>query len=149
MAAKINVPPPFAAPLRAWLARHWIVLALPAGLFLLLRTYHTPAFTHRRARFTLGILATQRTTEAGSRMGGYSFTVHKAAYAGTIAHPAKTTGDALGPRCLVEYDSLNPRQNVGHFAVAIPDSIRQAPANGWRVPPFPVPQGILNRGKQK
>ena len=52
--------------------------------------------------------------------------------------------EANGSRYLVEYDSLDPKVNVGHFDVPIPDSIR-APANGWRTPPFPIPQWILGR----
>ena len=53
-----------------------------------------------------------------------------------------------GARYLVEYDSLAPEQNVGHFNVPIPDSIRQPPVNGWRVPPFPVPAWFLDHGKE-
>jgi hypothetical protein len=149
MAARNNTPGFFSMPLRTWLTRNWIVLALPTGLFLLLRTYHTPAFAHQRARFTLGILTQQRLTETGSRLVEFRFTVHKVAYTGATAYPAQTNRDSLVLRCLVEYDSLDPRQNVGHFAITIPDSIRQAPANGWQRPPFPVPLWILDHGKLK
>lgn len=145
MATRNNTPGFFSMPVRTWLVRNWIVLALPTGLFLLLRTYHTPAFAHRRAKFTLGLITGQRIAEAGSRIISFRFAVHQAPYSGTTGYPAETSSRALGPRCLVEYDSLDPQQNVAHFAIAIPDSIRQAPANGWRKPPFPIPQWILDR----
>ena len=136
------------SPFRAWLRRNWVVLVLPAGLFLLLRTYHTPAFAHQRAKFTVGRIIGQRTTQVGSRLIDFQFTVQQATYSGTTSYPAATGGRALGPRCLVEYDSLAPQQNVGYFAIPIPDSIREAPANGWRKPPFPIPHWILNRTKK-
>lgn len=50
-------------------------------------------------------------------------------------------------RYLVEYDSLAPEQNAGHFDVPIPDSVHP-PANGWRTLPFPVPAWITDRGKK-
>ena len=56
---------------------------------------------------------------------------------------------AEGSRFVVKYDSIHPATNVGYFAIDIPDSIRQAPANGWRKPPFPMPQWVLDRGKQQ
>jgi hypothetical protein len=148
MAAKNNGSPFRAPSLRAWLSRNWIVLVLPVGLFLLLRTYHTPALAHRRAKFTLGRITEQRTTQVGSRMIGFRFAVQRVAYSGTTGYPAATSGSTLGLRCLVEYDSLDPQQNVGHFNVTIPDSIREAPANGWRKLPFPVPQWILTTGQK-
>ena len=134
-------------PLRTWLARNWIVLVLPAGLFLLLRPHHTPAFAHRRARFTLGSVTAQRTREAGRRVVEFAFAVRGVPYTGTAGYAATTGRGVPGPRCLVEYDSLDPQQNVGHFAVPIPDSLRRAPANGWRVPPFPVPAWFPDHGK--
>lgn len=46
---------------------------------------------------------------------------------------------------LVEYDRLDPEVSTGHFAIVVPDSIRDIPAAGWAVPPFPVPASLLRR----
>ena len=54
-----------------------------------------------------------------------------------------------GARFVVKYDSIDPALSVGYFNVTIPDSIHQPPANGWRKPPFPIPQWILDMGQDK
>lgn len=52
-----------------------------------------------------------------------------------------------GSRFVVKYDSLSPGSNIGYFEYAVPDSIRQAPPNGWLRPPFAIPQWILDRDR--
>ena len=131
-------------PLVTWVARHWPVLALPAGLFLLTRTYHTAPFAHARARFTAGTVTGWHDAD-GTRDFAFRYAVTGTAYAGSRGRAAGPR-DAPGTRCLVEYDSLAPALSVGHLDVPIPASIRHVPANGWRVPPFPVPAWITDHG---
>lgn len=78
----------------------------------------------------------------------YRFTVAGTTYVGSSPSEAgMKTAD--GTRVVVKYDSLNPTNNVGYFRLTIPDSIRQVPPppNGWRRPPFPIPQWILSLGQ--
>ena len=144
MAANNKNPQLPANGLRRWLAGNWQVLALPVGLFLLLRTYHTPAFVQRRARFTLGLITRQRPVGANSQEVLVSFSVRGGLFTGTALYPASASGHRLRSQCLVAYDSLNPAINAVHVSVPIPDRAR-APANGWHRPPFPVPHWVLHQ----
>ena len=103
---------------------------------------------HARAKFTLGHLTGSVYQPKSGKYYRFSFQVRDEPFTGADL-PDKGMDRRTGARILVEYDSTNPSQNVGYFAIAIPDSIRQAPLNGWRKPPFAVPQWILDRGKSK
>lgn len=103
---------------------------------------------HQQAKFTLGTLYGWRYTTNSGRFFNFEFSVGGQLYRGSSSWEAHMR-EANGSPCLVEYDSLDPQQNVGHFAVPIPDSIKHAPLNGWRVPPFPVPAWYLDHGQHK
>ncbi len=103
---------------------------------------------HQRAKFTLGTVDGWHYTAKSGRMFGFNFVVAGKEYGGPSGWKSGMK-EANGALCVVEYDSLDPTVNVGHFAIAVPDSIRRPPANGWRVPPFPIPRQVLDRGKKQ
>lgn len=103
---------------------------------------------HKRAKFTLGAIDGWHHTAKNGRFFGFKFSVAGRRYGGSSGWESGMR-EANGSPCLVEYDSLAPEMNVGHFAIPIPDSLRHAPANGWRVPPFPVPAWYLDHGDGK
>ena len=131
----------------AWLFRNWAVIVLGLGVIGFIQYRKTRNQMHQRAKFTLGAIDGWHQTAKSGRMFGFNFKVAGTRYGGSSGWESGMN-EADGSRCLVEYDSLDPQQNVGHFAVAIPDSIRQAPANGWSVPPFPVPAWYLDHGRE-
>ncbi len=101
---------------------------------------------HERAKFTIGYL-TGYVYQKSGKSYNFRFGVQGTEYEGQSLSN-KHMDDRDGGRFVVEYDSLDPGTNVGHFDVFVPDSIRQAPANGWTRPPFPVPARLLDRGKE-
>lgn len=103
---------------------------------------------HKQAKYTIGYLTGSVYQPKSGKYYRFRFGVKNVLYRGADL-PDKGMDRRIGGRIVVEYDSTNPARNVGYFAIAIPDSIRQAPANGWRKPPFPIPQWILERGKEK
>lgn len=132
----------------AWLFRNWAVIALGLGVIGFIQYRQLRNKMHERAKFTLGTIDGWHQTAKSGRMFGFRFEVASKQYGGSSGWESGMN-EADGSLCLVEYDSLDPQQNVGHFAIAIPDSIRRPPANGWRVPPFPVPAWYLDHGRKK
>ena len=105
------------------------------------------ASMNQHAKYTVGYITGWHFTRSGTHFD-YRFSAANAPYVGTSLSD-KGMNDANGSRFVVKYDSLDPTTSVGYFAIPIPDSIRRAPTNGWRRPPFPIPQWILDQGKQK
>lgn len=132
----------------AWLFRHWAVIFLVLGAIGFVRYRQTRSKMHVRAKFTLGKIDGWHQTAKSGRRFGFQFEVAGRRYGGSSGWESGMR-EADGSPCLVEYDSLDPQQNVGHFAVPIPDSIRRPPVNGWRVPPFPVPAWYLDHGREQ
>jgi hypothetical protein len=131
-----------------WLKNYWggAVLVLFALGWLWVR--HSRNAMHQRAHYTIGYLTGWHPTPKSGIYYNYRFSVADALYEGSSPGEAgMPTG--IGTRCVVEYDSLNPNSNFAYFKLTIPASIRQAPSTGWRVPPFPIPQWMLDRGKQR
>ena len=127
-----------------WVLRHWALLGLASFAVAFWFMNQSITHLHERAKFTLGTIDGWRYTANSGRFFGFSFQVAGVPYGGSSKwKPGMLEAD--GSRCLVEYDSLDPAVNVGHFDVLIPDSV-QAPANGWRVPPVRVPAWLLSRG---
>ena len=107
---------------------------------------HVGDVGHQRAKFTIGYL-TGHVYQKSGKFYNYRFAVRNTLYVGQSL-PDTGMDDRDGARFVVEYDSLNPEENLGHFAVTVPDSIRRPPLNGWTRPPFPVPARLLDRGKE-
>jgi hypothetical protein len=122
----------------AWLKKYWggLLLALFAVAWLWVRQGRN--LMHERAHYTIGYLTGWHPTPKSGIYYNFRFTVAGADYEGSSPSEAgMQTAD--GTRCVVKYDSIDPNTNVGYFKIPIPDSIRRAPANGWRKPPFAVP----------
>jgi hypothetical protein len=109
---------------------------------------HLGSAMHTRAKFTIGYLEDYVYHLKNGKHYRFHFQVQGTVYQGTEQSQAGMDR-RVGARFIVEYDSLDPTQHVGYFPLAVPDSIVQAPANGWREPPFPMPQWILDRVKKK
>ena len=109
---------------------------------------HVGDVGHQRAKFTIGYLTGYVYQYKTGKHYNYRFTVQGTSYVGQSSSPDEDMDDRDGARFVVEYDSLNPEENLGHFAVTVPDSIRRPPLNGWTRPPFPVPARLLDRGKE-
>ena len=131
----------------SWLFRNWAVFVLAAGAIGFVYVARLDKQMHQRAKFTLGSITGWHQTAKSGRMFGFYFTVAGTRYGGSSGWESGMN-EADGSPCLVEYDSLNPQQNVGHFGIIIPDNLRRAPANGWQVPPFPVPAWYLDHGRE-
>ena len=132
----------------SWLKKYWSGLLLASFAIAWLWVRHDRNLMHQRAHYTIGHLSGWHATPKSGIYYNYHFTVAGSAYEGSSPSEAgMRTAD--GERCVVKYDSVDPTTNVGYFAVFVPDSIRQAPANGWRVLPFPIPQWILDRETKK
>ncbi|WP_310397803.1 hypothetical protein [Hymenobacter sp.] len=102
---------------------------------------------HERAKFTIGYLTGSVYQPKSGKYYRFRFEVQGTSFTGADL-PDEGMDRRNGARVVVEYDSANPTQNTGYFNLPVPDSIRRPPANGWRVPPFPVPRQILDRGKK-
>lgn len=129
----------------SWLLKHWAPIVLGLGALAFINYRWQADQMHVRARFTIGLLDDWHYTAKSGRFFNYHFAVRGVPYEGSSSRQAHMN-EAKGTRYLVEYDSLAPAQNVGHFDIAIPDSIRQAPANGWGKPPFPLPAWMVDHG---
>jgi hypothetical protein len=69
----------------------------------------------------------------------YRFTLDDVVYTGSKSeHSGMNRAD--GARYLVKYDSLSPDWHQVYYEAPVPDSIRQAPRNGWSHRPWPDPE---------
>jgi hypothetical protein len=108
---------------------------------------HLSDVMHERAKFTLGYLTGSVYQPKSGKYYRFRFEVQGKSYTGADL-PDSGMDRRNGARIVVLYDSVDPARNVGHFAIAVPDSIHHPPANGWRVPPFPLPRHVLSHGKK-
>ncbi|MGI4737737.1 MAG: hypothetical protein ACRYG7_21425 [Janthinobacterium lividum] len=122
-----------------WVSTYWwALLLLLVALFWVL-AQHDSDLLAQRAHYTIGYLTGSHYSVKNGKYFDFRFTVADSVYQGSSLSE-KGMHTATGSRFVVKYDSLHPASNVGYFAQAIPDSIRQAPPNGWRKPPFHLPQ---------
>ena len=131
-----------------WLKKYWGGILL--GLFAIgsFCTYQDHQRMHQRAHYTIGYITGWHPTPKSGIHYEYRFTVRDSTYEDASQSDVGMNTEK-GARCVVKYDSIDPAVSVGYFNVPIPDSIRQPPANGWRKPPFPIPEWILNMGQQQ
>lgn len=131
-----------------WLKKYWAGLLL--GLFaigwLVVDQLHRRM--HHRAHYTIGYVTGWHPTSKSSIHYDFRFMDKGSIYQGSSPND-QGSNTFKGARFVVKYDSIDPTINVGYFNLLIPESIRQAPANGWRKPPFPVPQWILTMGQKE
>ena len=127
--------------------RYWALLLLGAIGLGIAYVAHLGSLMHERAKYTIGYLTGYVYRPKSGKYYHFRFETNGVPFVGTSLSD-KGMDDRNGARFVVEYDSTNPEQNIGYFALRIPDSIRQPPPNGWRKPPFPIPQWIIDRGKE-
>ncbi len=131
----------------SWLRTYGWFALLVLGIVGTFFVAHQTKLRHQRAKFTIGYLTGYVYKPKSGKYYNYRFEVQGTEYEGQ-SEPDKGMDDSDGARFVVEYDSTHPGTSLGHFVVLVPDSIRQAPANGWTRPPFPVPARLLDRGKE-
>ena len=132
----------------SWFAKYWSGLLFVVFAGFLLWAFHDSTNMHKRAKYTVGYIKGWHPTAKSGIRYDFRFVIADSIYRGSSPSD-KGMATARGSRFVVEYDSIHPATSVGYFAVFIPDSIRQAPVNGWRVPPFPIPQWILDRVEEQ
>lgn len=131
-----------------WAGKYWgwlLLLAFAVALVWALRSYQV---LEQHSKYTIGYITSGHFTAKSGRYFNFRFTVADSVYVGSNSAD-KGMDETEGARFVVKYDSLDPTTNIGYFILAIPDSIRQAPPSGWLKPPFPVPQWLLDRGKEQ
>lgn len=116
-----------------WLKKYWGLVVVTIGGFGVIWVYQADELIDQRAKYTVGYITGWHFTKSGKHFD-FQFSVANILHVGTSLSD-KGMNTANGSRFVVEYDSIDPSTNVDYFAIAIPDSIRQAPANGWRKPP--------------
>jgi hypothetical protein len=119
-----------------WLSTYWWALLLLGVAFFLLLAQRDNDLLTQRAKYTIGYLTGSHYSVKNGKYFDFRFSVADSVYEGSSLSD-KGMRTTNGSRFLVKYDSLHPAINAGYFAKPIPDSIRQAPANGWRQPPLP------------
>ena len=96
-----------------------------------------------RAKYTIGYVRGSHWAVKSGRQINYFTIVSGATYKGGDDElPGMKVN---GGRYLVKYDSLDPGTKAVYYDHPIPDSIKEAPANGWTNPPFPIPADITSR----
>ncbi|UOQ55567.1 hypothetical protein [Hymenobacter cellulosivorans] len=98
---------------------------------------------HAKGKYTIGYIDGAHWAVKSGRQIDYSFSVAGKSYTGGEDELPQMQRD--NARYLIKYDSTSPDWHAVYFSVPIPDSITDAPSNGWQEPPFPVPAKILQR----
>lgn len=120
--------------IKNYLAGFAVLVCLAGGLY----GTHLTKRMQTRPKYTIGYLTDGIYSLRSGKRYGYRFRVGGKLYEDTdISESHMAT--ARDSRFLVQYDSLDPTVSIGFFTATIPDSIASAPANGWRLPPFPIP----------
>ena len=130
-----------------WLRFYGSFVFLGLGVVGIFYVAHIRNVMDQRAKFTVGYLTGYVYKPKSGKYYNYRFKVQGIMYEGQSL-PDDSMDNRDGARFVVAYDSTDPGENEGHFAVTIPDSIRRPPLNGWTRPPFPVPARLLDRGKE-
>jgi hypothetical protein len=88
-------------------------------------------------RYTIGyVTGTGYAVSASSHsLAFFPYTV------GSRTFRTSSSGDLVAgcTRCLVKYAADDPQKFEFYNRICIPDSIADAPAQGWRIPPFAAP----------
>lgn len=100
---------------------------------------------NKRAKYTIGHTTGDWNIGRSGVHYVYKYKVNASSY--ESADLGTGNGVKKATRFVVKYDSIEPDISLGYFELLVPDSIRQAPPNGWRTPPFPIPQWILDRNR--
>lgn len=101
--------------------------------------YRTREGLMHRGKYTIGYVTGAALTVTSGWTLEYRFEINGKAYTGSRREESMTN-TAVGARYLVKYDSLSPDWHQVYYEAPVPDSIRQAPRDGWRHRPWPDPE---------
>ena len=121
----------------------WTILGVIGMAWVLWDYFHHSDLLHERAKYTVGHVRGTHWAVKSGRQVDYLMTVNGQTYQGGSD---ELPGMKIeGGRYLVKYDSLDPEVKGVYYEHPIPDSVGEAPANGWFTPPFPVPDEVTSR----
>ena len=92
-------------------------------------------------RYAIGYVYKTHWTVKSGKFADYRFTVNGTAYTGS--DKALADMRLQGGRYVVEFHPPEPDINVVFYHAPVPDSVADAPAEGWQTPPFAVPKEVL------
>ena len=121
----------------------WTILWSIGFIWLAIYWYESAGLLRERAKYTVGHIRGTHWAVKSGRQVDYFMMVNGQMYKGGSD---EVPGMKIeGGRYLVKYDSLDPKKNGVYYKHPIPDSVGEAPANGWFTPPFPVPAEVTSR----
>lgn len=91
-----------------------------------------------RGKYTIGYVTGRTVLPSSGWSVQYRFVVDDALYTGSAPEETDMNTGA-NARYLVLYDSTAPDWHQVYYEAPVPDSIHQAPRNGWRGRPWPDP----------
>lgn len=109
-----------------------------AGVWLYV-IWRTSTGLNQRGKYTIGYVTGRSVWASSGWSAQYRFTVDGITYTGSKSEWTNMI-DTVGARYLLRYDSLAPGWHQVYYEFPIPDSIQQAPPNGWRWRPWPNPE---------
>ena len=92
-------------------------------------------------RYAIGYVYKTHWTVKSGKFADYRFTVNGTTYTGS--DKALADMRLQGGRYVVEVHPPEPDINVVFYRAPVPDSVADAPAEGWQTPPFTVPKQVL------
>ena len=121
----------------------WTILWAIGFIWLAMYWYEGAGLLRERAKYTVGHIRGTHWAVKSGRQVDYFMMVNGQMYKGGSD---EVPGMKIeGGRYLVKYDSLDPESKAVYYKYSIPDSVGEAPANGWFTPPFPVPAEVTSR----
>ena len=92
-------------------------------------------------RYAIGYVYKTHWTVKSGKFADYRFTVNGTTYTGS--DKALADMRLQGGRYVVEFHPPDPDIKVIYYRAPVPDSVTEAPAEGWQTPPFAVPKEVL------
>ena len=121
----------------------WTILGAVGLVWLFSNYFHHSDLMRERAKYSVGHVRGTHWAVKSGRQVNYLMMVNGQTYQGG---DDEVPGMKIeGGRYLVRYDSLDPEWKAVYYKHPIPDSVGEAPANGWFTPPFPVPAEVTSR----
>lgn len=126
---------------------NWVVVIVGVLFISLLVYIFVGGYLHgiardKNPRYTIGyVTGTDYVVGPSSHsVAFFTYTV------GDSTYHQSSSGDLTDgcTRCLIKYATADPTNFEFFNRVCVPDSIRQAPVQGWLQPPFKVPAKVLN-----
>ena len=121
----------------------WTAIGVGIFVWVGLDFYKAAGLLRERAKYTVGHIRGTHWAVKSGRQVNFFMTVNGQTYRGGSD---ELPGMKIEGGCyLVKYDSLDPEVKGVYYEYPVPDSVGEAPANGWFTPPFPVPAEVTSR----